>query len=267
MAVKYSSRIGKQYTASELKEFRSQLSTLKKQGLVGGKVNTRTARPSDVRGGKPLREYVAKYDDVLSGKATAVPLARLGNKSQQRKLYETVTAGGISPHAIVPHAADEGVSVHSGVVEISHTKGIHRLQIPIDYKNLPQYLKDLKQAAKDGTIPELRGPHYYGFNLHGGGSHTLFRNMEDLLDYMRNPRENISGSNRWLNSAIRSKDPKEMRDYFRNLEIVTTTEPVWWNRKEKREQAAKKKREQARNKRRAGKRKAARAAKKKDRST
>lgn len=257
-------RIGKQYSPTELKDFRRKLSALKKQGLIGGKtVDVRSAKPNMLRGGKFLEEYIKKYDDVLSGKATAVPLAKLENRGRQRKLYETVSAGGIQPHVIVPHVKEESVSVSGGLVKISHPKGINRIEIPIDYNNLNQYLKDLRKAEKSGKLPELKGPHYYAFNLKGGQSHVIFRNIDELVNYLKNPKDNVSGSQRWVNRVLRSKDPKEQRDLFRNLEIVQTTQPAWWNTKQKRDAARADEKRIAKNKRRAVARKKAREAKKK----
>jgi len=242
-----------QYTPAELREFRANVKTLRDQGLIPGKVNLTRANPRSVKGGKFLYEYINKYDDVISGKQTAVPLAKLENKANQRKLYETVKTGGIEPHVLVPHIKEEKVSVVGGVIKISHPKGIERLEIPIKYTNLNQYLKDLKAAEKAGILPELKGSHYYAFNMNGGQSHAIFRNIDELVKYLHEPKyKNIR-------RALRTKDPTEQLDTFRTLEIVKTTSPVWWNTKQKRDAAREERKRLARNKRR----REARAAKRK----
>ena len=58
MAQRYSSK--RPLSATDLKEFRSHVARLKKQGVIPSNVDARSARPYFVRGGKTLAEYVNK---------------------------------------------------------------------------------------------------------------------------------------------------------------------------------------------------------------
>lgn len=237
--------------ASNLKEFRHKISALKKQGLIPankrtGKLPGAGARPTDLFGGKPLKDYVKKYDDVLSGKATAVPLSKLKSPTEARKKFEVTRAGGIKPSVLVPKGFDEKVEVRKGQIFTHHPKGVSSVDIPVEYKgDTRQFLKELKKY----DFPEMKGRHWYAFNFKGGGSKQVFRSMDDLVRY-------VEGQKSYgVRAAHRRGDTKWLREVVRSLEIVVTDDKrTWFKENERRAEDREKAHQKQRNIARRGKR-------------
>ncbi len=207
----------------DLAKFRSDISVLKKQGLIGGAdFRTQTAQPWMIRGGKSLRDYVKKYDDILSGKATAVKLSdedvnryrRLGNEiAITRKSGTSKRKSNIKDtRVIIPHAATEKVSVRKGNVVITHPKGISRAQLTIEYDRyesdaLRKYLKRVMKSQ----VPNKR--RYLGFNFFGNKGSNYYTDIDSLIEDLERYQS--------VEQAINSGNARDMSEVVRNIEIVT----------------------------------------------
>jgi len=208
-------------------QVRHAISVLKKAGIVDVK-NVRDAKPQWVRKAGPrggtytLAELVDKYDDLISGKQTPIKLPESETKLLKKRGYE-VTKGG---KVLYPHAATETVKVTHGKPDVQHMAGISRIQLEVDYHNIPQYLKDLKKQAPKINKQLKRGAQL-AFHYHGGHSMT-FRTMQQLLDYLEHDG---SGSLALLQHPNRL-DSRTQNEMYKNLEIVQVTPAAWERSKE-----------------------------------
>lgn len=194
-------------------KLREVANVLKREG-IGAPIDTRKKiNPTAIRGGKTLKEWAKKLKGVLSGNASIVKASQVKGQPGYKKLYERAktTKGEL---LIVPHSPDESVRVQSGKVVITHPSGIERIQLPVPYHNLEQYLSD-----NHGKIGNATGNSRYAFRFYGGSS-GVFRDMDDLLDVLLHYNA--------VEAAIDEDDRKLQRDMYRNLEIVRTFNTREW---------------------------------------
>jgi hypothetical protein len=205
----------------ELKKFRHDISTLKKRGLISG-IDARSAKPT-----KNLRRTIAKYDDVLSGKATAVKLSKKGLREYKElgKPFDIAKPKGLPQRVIVPHSAGERVTVSHGKVHVTNPAGIHRTILPVKFQNLEQYLSDLSKSQV-----KLAPGERFAFRFFGNHSLRTFRSMDQLIDYI-NHYESVF-------DAIDEDNSEAMNDIYQNLEIVKVDQPKLsdWERGSKSQQ-------------------------------
>jgi hypothetical protein len=174
---------------ANLRKFRRGVALLKKQGLLTGKVSNaskldaRSARPDTKVGGVKLSTLLDRYDDIISEKATAVTI------KNKKKLREYKEAGfDVRGNKVIkPHAAGERVTKdrNENIKTIS-TSGIERIDIPVKFKNLKQYLTDIESNA--AAIDRMkRRNEYIGFRFFGNNSSNLYSTIrhaiEDLMRY------------------------------------------------------------------------------------
>jgi hypothetical protein len=206
--------------------FRASVRTLQNAGLLSPDLDLRKISPTtkiyDGRvaytGSNTLQRVIDRHDNIISGKATALDLSRIADKTY-KKLYEKSTVGG-KQFVIVPHSADETVKLERGKVVIKHPAGIDRVQVPVEYHNLEQYLSDV---GKEKITKE--GKPFFAFRFYGGSS-NVFRSMDLLLDELRH-YESLMG-------AVKRGDSNLQRDMFRNLEIVRVQNSrKWFEQREK----------------------------------
>jgi len=203
---------------ANLRNFRKRVSVLKKQGLIpdrtarGSKIDARSADPRyKLKGGKTLGSLVNKFDDVATGKATALKVSKEQVSRFKKAGYET-TGGKV----IVPHSATEKATVERGEVVIKSRSGIERIQIPIPFQNLTQYLNDI-QKDKARINAMKRRNEYFGFKFFGNNSSALYQDIghaiEDLARY----------------SAVAAANTRiKQQEIYRNLEIVRVARSANW---------------------------------------
>lgn len=201
--------------SNSIREFRRGVSLLKKQGLLparsdaGLKIDARSAIPEIKVKGKKLSTLIRKYDSIVSGKATAlkVPPATL---TKYRKSGFATTQGRV----IVPHAATEKARISKGHVAIKSSKGIERVQIPVEFHNLRQYLRDMRKNA--AVINRLKGPReYFGIRFYGGQRANFYSDIQALLD-------DLSRYDSFANVAARALAYKQ-EEIYHHLEILRMT--------------------------------------------
>lgn len=208
-------------SASALAKFRAAVSKLKKAGLIppkGGSGSTRgklvkpgSARPGDMFGGKPLRDYVRDKDNqaVIHNEAVVVAKSRVSDTQG----YKVKKPKGGKERLIIPVSKDARVSIEKKNIVIRHESEagtIRRVQIP--RHNIKEYLSHAE------SLPELSGNRFYAFYFYGNRSHQIFRHAQDLVQYLT-AYDALSGSKR-----------KRM-DAFRNIEILEINSAADWHAK------------------------------------
>jgi hypothetical protein len=166
---------------AELKDFRHAVSVLKKQGLISGrtssgqKIDARSALPNWKIKGKKLSTLVKKYDDVVTGKATAVKVPPKTLKQFRKSGFETA-----NKRVLVPHSKSETAQFKGGEMAIKNKSGIERVQIPVEYQNLNQYLRDLKKNSELINRMKKRNE-YFGIRFFGGQRAQFYSDIESLI--------------------------------------------------------------------------------------
>ncbi len=194
---------------ANLKDFRHRVSVLKKQGLLpartsrGEKLDARSADPRWKVKGKSLGSIVKKYDDIASEKSTAVRVPRKTLIAYKKAGYETAKG-----RVIVPHSATERATRRGENIVIKSKSGIERVQIPIPFQNLEQYLTDI-QKNKRLINGMKRRNEYFGFKFFGNNSSEIHSDISHLI-------EQLQTYSAVTNAVSRMKQ----QEVYRNLEIV-----------------------------------------------
>jgi hypothetical protein len=163
-------------SSEELRQFRTKVSKLKKQGLVPSSLDARSVQPTTKSAGKKLSTLVSKFDDVTSGKATAIRVKPAQLKALRKAGFETAKG-----RVIVPHSATETAKLKTGQVAITSKTGMERVVLPVEYHNLNQYVKDAKSNAV--LIDRMKkNNEYFGIRLYGGQRANFYSNIQALLD-------------------------------------------------------------------------------------
>lgn len=204
---------------SDLRKFRTSVAILKKQGLIsdtlanGRKLDARSAYPSWKVKGKRLDTLIRKYDDVVSGKATAVKVSPAKAKAYAKTAgYERT-----GERVLVPHSRDESARANRmGEIVIRNKNGLERVQLPVEYHNLAQYLQGIKTDSK--RIDRMKGRNeYWGFRFFGNNSSEIFRNIDMLVDFVSR-----------YNDVLAAKGRKKQQEVYRNLEIIKISDFNKW---------------------------------------
>ena len=200
---------------TDLKDFRRSVAVLKKQGLISGrtqsgqKVDARSALPSWKVKGKRLDTLVKKYDDIISGKATALKIPPKTLKQFRKTGFETVQG-----RLLVPHTSREIVKFSKGQVNIKDKSGIERVQLPVEFHNLTQYLTDLEKNSK--LIDSMKkGNEYFGIRFHGGQRAHFYSSIKQVVADLRH-YEDIK----------KYTGKKKQQVIYQNLEIIKMTKPA-----------------------------------------
>jgi hypothetical protein len=203
--------------AENLREFRRAVSTLKKQGLISGKtasgqkIDARTALPGWKIKGKRLDTLVRKYDDVVSGKATAIVVPPKDLKQFRKAGFET-TQGRV----LVPHTKLETARLSHGQVSIKSKSGIERVQIPVEFHNLNQYLIDIQKNASLIDAMKKRNE-YFGIRFYGGQRARFYSNIDMLIDDLRHYED--------IKNLTKGAKAKQL-EVYQNIEIIKMTKPA-----------------------------------------
>lgn len=195
---------------TKLRAFRGQLAHLKRKGLLQG-IDARKAYPTDKHKGKYLATLIDRFDDVLSGKVTPIKL----NPSQLRA-YRKTGYSTVNDRVLVPHSLAETVTRSKGRIKITHKAGVERVQVPVEFHSLEQYLTDLKRKKK--AIRGLRGDkEYFGFRFYGNNSSDVYSDIDQAVRRLR--------SYKAVKNAASNDDQMEV---YRNIEIITIKSPSLW---------------------------------------
>lgn len=202
------------------RDFRAKVSRLKKAGLVSS-IDARKAEPWSIgtsgatgKRKEKLSYWVNYYDDFLSGKESPVKLSKSEVKARA-KLGEK----HVGDIVLVQHGAGEKAKLEDGHVVLKSASGIERVQIPIEYHNLEQYLRDIaKDTDRINAMKSNR--EWFAFQFHGNGSYSVYRSIDDLIEDLQR-YESIA-------SSINKHSAKEMREQYRNLVIFKVGKSSKW---------------------------------------
>lgn len=206
---------GKGLTLADLKEFRRKLAILKKQGLISGstqsgdKLDARSALPGWKVKGKRLDTLVKKYDDVASGKATALKVPKTELTKFRKIGFETAQG-----RVIVPHSKIETAKISKGQVAIKSKSGIERVQIPVEFHNLHQYLTDIK---KNRTLIDSmkKKNEFFGVRFYGGQRAKFYSSIQGLISDLQH-----------YESIKKYTGKAKQLEIYQNLEIIKMTKPA-----------------------------------------
>lgn len=193
---------------ADIRQFRRAVSILKKKGLLSGtgkagfKLDARSVTPNTRFRGQKLSTLVNKYDDVVSGKVTPVKVPARSLAKFRRK-YSTAEG-----RVLVPHGAGQKATLEGDNIAIIDASGIVRVQIPVEYHNIRQYLRDIKRDHK--TINKMkRDNEYFGIRFYGNHRGNFYRDIEDLITDLEK-----------YESVVNSTSKISQEEIFENLEIV-----------------------------------------------
>jgi hypothetical protein len=207
----------------DLQKFRSAVAKLKKQGILKN-VDARKAQPFWIRGGKPLKETVAKFDEVVSDKASAVKLTPSKTREYQKAGYETRKIPTGERVVMVPKLATDKVSVtKEGEVKLTSKQKITHIKKAVEYRNLGQWLQKMKENTLRLNAMKRKNE-FFGYKVFGHNSYALYRNIGDLIDEIENG--STSGLN--LSDKIRETTHKQQNEFFENFEIVRVPRAEAW---------------------------------------
>lgn len=169
-----------------------------------------------IRQGKSLSETVKRYDDIVSDKVSPVALPKEKLKEYKKAGYTTTKAPGGKTYVLVPKTASEKVSVSKkGEIVIEHPSGLKRIKHAVPFKNLPQWLSDMRDNSTE--VDALKNDkQWFFYQFYGSNSHSVYDDIDLLLDDLENG--SVSGP------AIADTDDltySEGREVFQNLEIAT----------------------------------------------
>ena len=166
----------------DLREYRKELATLKKQGIVSKRVEVRSHQPTRYMLGK-----LKKFKGVALGHELAVPIAKV-SPHRARQYTEKGIASQIEKFLVVPRtAARQKADVYKG--HIRTTTELNRGQEEVI--KFPSRLEDMHDvlnwlADNDQMINELKGPKgQLGFQLAGHNSRVGLANVRELISYLQ----------------------------------------------------------------------------------
>lgn len=201
--------------ASNLREFRRNVATLKKQGLLpartqtGTKLDARSALPNWKVKGKRLDTLVKKYDDVASGKATALKVAPSELKKFRKIGFETAQG-----RVVVPHSKIETAKISKGQVAIKSKSGIERIQLPVEFHNLNQYLNDAEKNA--ALIDSMKkNNEFFGVRFYGGQRAKFYSSIRGLIENLKH-----------YESIKQYTGKAKQLEIYQNLEVIKMTRPA-----------------------------------------
>jgi hypothetical protein len=202
----------------DLKQFRHAVAILKKQGLIQN-VNAKRAQPFWVRQGQRLSDTVKKFDDVVSGKVSAVKLPPKKTKEYKKAGYQIV-----KDRVMVPHAVGETIKITpQKEIEVKHVSGVTRIKKAIPYQNLEQWLRDA--ARKPKLLDQEKAPkEYFAYKFKGYNSYQVYPNAETMLDDLING--SVSGLN--LLDKAQHTTRKQQNEIYQDLEIVRVPRRDLW---------------------------------------
>lgn len=199
---------------AELKEFRHNVSLLKKKGLIKkDKYDARSIK-NEGQVGKYLRSVMRQFGDVLKGEAVPVKANKQQIKQYKEKGYKVKNG-----RVIVPKKQNEKVLItKSGIKHTITTASgkISRLNLNFDPKNILSWRKELRKI-------KLKPNERIALQFNGENFYQTYSSIEQLIERFE----------------IYEDDPDKMADVITSIAIFKVDESVDWeyNYKRKRRDA------------------------------
>lgn len=195
----------------DIRVFRKQVAALKKAGIVTN-VDVRKAIPSQIKSGSTLLELTKKYKKVIDGTQAAVKLSPDQTKAHKAVGDKVIKSTTGQKLVLIDKDITQKVTAdRKGVVKIESPNGIEYVQVPVEYKDLPQYLRKIIRDT-DEIDRMKKNDEWFAFRFYGHKSRTVFRNIDLLIKYLRKYED--------VAQALRGKNAKAQREIYKNLEIV-----------------------------------------------
>ena len=204
-------------TKQQVKSLRRTYKILKQKGIIKSKTS-----PSKVKLTRSLREKLVKLQPAARGKAFILPIVRtpVATKAQAKKAF--IQAGHLveGDSLIIPKKPRTISFVDKrGFVTTRAKSGkgfITRVILPIPYIDLAQWIENAERMK--GLDRLKSNDEAWGFSFFGGNSHKTFSTIADMLEQFRYYLS--------VDAAIEKGNASEMRELFRNLELVRIRRPV-----------------------------------------
>lgn len=209
--------------AANLKNFRSKISRLKKQGVIPKSVDARSSYPGKLVNGKSLGSIAARYERIAKGTASTAKVSPSKLKAYRKAGFKTV-----KKRVIVTHSKGETVGVTpQGIIYKNHPSGIRRFSIPISYKNLREWMADpnrdlhkwlrsLEHNA-DKINDSISQQEYFGFKFFNNYSGLITHDIGELIEWFSR-----------YDSVIAAHTHKAQDEIYGNFEIVVINRKSDW---------------------------------------
>lgn len=171
-----------QAARNELKQFRHDVSILKRKGLLDKSIDARSITPS-----KYLKSQVKRFRNVLRGEAAPVKVSKATAKQLKARGFDIKNG-----RAVVPHLPGEKVRMARGsfkVVTPTRDGGkIEKLDLALDPDDIVQWIDDLRNnrmrvGDDEELMFQMRGYNSLrGFGKIGRGGKSPQEQMADYLE-------------------------------------------------------------------------------------
>jgi hypothetical protein len=164
---------------NELKQFRHDVSILKKKGLIDKKYDARSVKPS-----RYLKDQIKKFAQVLSGEATPVKVSK-----EKAAIYKKRGMAVKNGRVIVPHYENEKVySTHGDFRVRAEGKGgsITKIDLGFQADKISEWIEKLRRNRIKLKSDEGLRFQFFGNNVYAGftsyGGKTAQENAADWLE-------------------------------------------------------------------------------------
>lgn len=198
----------------DIRQFRHAVSVLKQQGLISSRVDARSAYPNWKSNGIKLKTLVRKYDDIVSGKVTAVKVPEKKLRSFRGQGFETAKG-----RVLVGHGAGQTAKFEHGEIAVTHPSGIQEIKIPVKFHNLEQYLSEIRDRASE-IDRQKTGRQWFGFQFYGNNSTELYRNIDLMIERLRHYES--------VERSIDKRSRTKQTDIYKNLVILKVPRAKDW---------------------------------------
>jgi hypothetical protein len=165
-----------------VREYRREVATLKKQGIVSQRIQARSHQPT-----RYMINKLKKFKAVATGRELAVPIDKL-SPHRAREYTEKGIASQIEKFLVIPKTAvRQRADVFKG--HIRTTTELRRGQEEVI--KFPSRLEDMHDilnwlADNERVVNELKGPRgQLGFQLGGHNSRDGLANVRELIRYLQ----------------------------------------------------------------------------------
>jgi len=189
---------------AELKQFRHDVSILKKRGLLDKKYDARSVNPT-----KYLKSVIKQFGNVLSGQAQSVKVNKSNKQYYGAKGYQTK-----GNRVIVPVQPNERAYATPKGIRIKATGqggSIVKIDLKLDRNDINQWAEQLKKIGI-----KLKDDEVLTFQFFGNNSHAAFENLhrktawEAMSEYIQNYPAFEQTEN---------KDPDKQQDFIDNVTV------------------------------------------------
>lgn len=195
--------------SQDLKSFRRDISVLKKRGLIDKKIDARKVKPTAA-----LNKKRAVYSDVLSGDARIYTVSR-----KQAKDLKDTGHKVIGNKLILSSEPGTRADYRKGKITVKPLgkTGFQRVELPIPYRNLRQWLEE---AKNDPALENLKRPtDQWAFQFFGHNSYSTFHDLNDAIDRLEHYET--------TGESLDEDDAEEMENVYRGISIYRVKRGAW----------------------------------------